>query len=474
MAKKDDTMKRRILLYAAGSLLVVGTALLLGACGELKSDLPAPGTQKGIHDIGWNDPASTAFHGNVLKQTQYDTETCVICHAKAFTGGTSGQSCFTCHESYPHKPGWADTTSAQSHGNYLRLNMGTLAGCAKCHGTDYAGGTSGTSCYTCHGSYPHKTGWAGAVPASSHGGYLAQTNWKLSECAGCHGKDFKGGTSGVSCFTCHASYPHANEFQLAGGHQFYLYQHGYPLAQCKTCHGATYDGGTVVSVSCMAAGCHVDAGGVKKSPEACNTCHGQFRAVASDRISPAPPKGVLGDSLATSRSVGAHREHLVSGTLGKDVKCVECHAVPAQTAAGGHIDTKLPAEVAFNDTLARLASSAGTFHPSPSYNATTQQCSNTYCHGNWKATKATAPVSYQYAYTDSVMMGANNSPVWTAGGVGAACSSCHSLPPTGHMTFPLASCVNCHQGVVNGSGDIIDKSKHINGKINAFNTERDF
>jgi len=474
MAKKDEPMMRRSLPYAAASLLVVGAALLLGACGELKSDLPAPGTEQGVHDVGWNDPASTAFHGRVLKQTQYNTESCVTCHAKAFTGGTSGQSCFTCHDSYPHKPGWSDAASAQFHGNFLRLNMGTLTGCAKCHGTDFAGGTSGKSCYTCHGSYPHKTGWTGTVPASSHGGYLAQKNWKLSECAGCHGSDFAGGTSRVSCLACHASYPHVKNFQDAGGHQFYLYQHGYPLAQCKTCHGATYDGGTVVNVSCMAAGCHVDAGGQKKSPESCNSCHGQFRAVASDRISAAPPKGVLGDSVFTSAHVGAHREHLVSGTLGKDVRCVECHAVPAQLTIPGHIDTQLPAEVAFNDTLARLVTAAGAYQPSPSYIPATQQCSNTYCHGNWRATKASAPASYQYAYADSVMVGAKYAPTWTAGGGGAACASCHALPPTGHIPFPLTSCTNCHQGVVNGAGEIIDKTKHINGKINIFSDERAF
>ena len=43
-------------------------------------------------------------------------------------------------------------------------------------------------------------------------------------------------------------------------------------------------------------------------------------------------------------------------------------------------------------------------------------------------------------------------------------------------TWPatLATCVNCHQGVVNGSGSIIDNVKHINGKINAFASERPF
>lgn len=472
MARKDDMMIRTLLLFAA-ALAATGAAMLLGGCGELKTDLPAPAPQKGVHDVGWNDPASSAFHGVVLKQTGYKTTDCVSCHAKTLTGGISGQSCYSCHESYPHKAGWSDSISTQFHGKFLLLGMGTLAECASCHGAGYDGGTSGTSCYSCHASYPHKTGWTTSNPASSHGGYLSQKNWQLGECTSCHGATFTGGTSGSSCFTCHAAYPHT-VFASAGGHPAFLLDRGYPLDGCKTCHGATYDGSTLVHVSCMSAGCHVDAGGQKKSPEACNTCHGEFHALATNAISAAPPKGVMGDSSTTSRSVGAHQKHLASGTLGSDVKCVECHTVPTQMLTAGHVDTQLPAEVAFHDTLAALPSAAGTFRPAPSYSATTLTCSGTYCHGNWKATKATAPTAYAFAYTDSVMTGAAFAPSWTGGAADAACASCHGLPPAGHMPSTLTICANCHTGVVNGDGRIIDKSMHINGKINVFGTERDF
>ncbi len=477
MAKKDDAMKNIQLRRTVAALLLAGTALLLGACSELKTDLPAPAAEKGIHDIGWNDPTATTFHGKVLKAGSYDFDACVTCHARALNGGTSKTSCFQCHTSYPHKTGWVDTSATAFHGKFLRLGMGTLTDCATCHGTNFTGGTSGKSCYTCHASYPHKTGWTGTVPASSHGGYLQGKNWSLTECAGCHGSDFKGGSSGKSCFTCHASYPHS-AFAGAGGHAAWLYTAGYPMKGangCTTCHGASYDGGTVVTKSCMASGCHVDAGGVKKSPEACNTCHGQFRAVATDAITAAPPKGVLGDSLTTSHNVGAHQKHLASGVLGRDVKCVECHTVPATAFASGHIDTQLPAEVVFNDTLARLTTANGTWHPVPAYVSATYKCNNTYCHGNWKAVKSNAPNDYLFAYADSVIEGGNYSPLWTGGTVEAACgTTCHSLPPKGHMAATLQICANCHTGVVNGSGVIIDKTKHINGKIDVFGIQRNF
>jgi predicted CxxxxCH...CXXCH cytochrome family protein len=473
MAKEDDAMKTTLLRRTVAALTIAGTALLFGACSELKSDLPAPGAEKGVHEVGWNDPTTTAFHGKVLKAGSYDFDACVTCHAKALNGGTSKTSCYTCHTSYPHKIGWTDTSATQFHGKFLRLGMGTLTDCATCHGANFSGGTSGKSCFTCHGSYPHKTGWTGNVPATSHGGYLQGKNWNLTECAGCHGSDFKGGSSGKSCFTCHSSYPHS-AFTGAGGHAAWLYTAGYPLAQCKTCHGATYDGGAVVSKSCMSSGCHVDAGGVKKTPEACNTCHGQFRALASDIPTAAPPKSVLGDSLASQHSVGAHQRHLVSGALGRDVKCVECHTVPASAFASGHIDTQLPAEVVFNDTLAKLTTANGTYRPVPAYINTTYKCNNTYCHGNWKAVKSNAPTDYLFAYADSVIEGANYSPVWSGGTAEAACGTCHGLPPKGHMAATLQICANCHTGVVNGSGVIIDKTKHINGKIDVFGIQRNF
>ena len=51
----------------------------------------------------------------------------------------------------------------------------------------------------------------------------------------------------------------------------------------------------------------------------------------------------------------------------------------------------------------------------------------------------------------------------------AQCGSCHGLPPTGHVDFGgLSTCTNCHFGIVNAQGQIIDKSKHINGVKNVF------
>jgi predicted CxxxxCH...CXXCH cytochrome family protein len=464
-------------------LTAIGTiSCLLGlgiaGCGKLAEDLPAPAKPEAqIHEVGWNDQASANFHGTVLHGGDYNYAKCVTCHAKSFSGGTSGVGCFGCHQSFPHKAGWKDTVSTNFHGKYLRLGMGELSDCAKCHGAGFDGGTSGTSCYACHASYPHKTGWLDPAAAGSHGKYLKAKNWlgpdpAKSDCAGCHGANLNGGSSGKSCFTCHASYPHT-VFAAASGHAGYLFSQGYPLAQCKTCHGATYAGGAVVNISCSSSGCHVDNTGGAKSPEACNTCHGQFRTIATDALSAAPPKGVFGDSLTSARAVGAHSKHLLSGSLGKTVRCAECHTVPTTLFAAGHVDNPLPAEVVFNDTLARLKTGGGTFIPTPSYNSTTLTCANTYCHGSWQMKKSGSV--FVDLFTDSVMVGKmENSVTWTGGSSEAACGNCHALPPTGHRFYPLSDCKNCHGAVVNGSGEIINQALHMNGKANTFGAERAF
>lgn len=51
----------------------------------------------------------------------------------------------------------------------------------------------------------HATGWVDPSSANFHGKSLETTNYDLNACKSCHGGDFSGGTSGVSCSNCHAS-----------------------------------------------------------------------------------------------------------------------------------------------------------------------------------------------------------------------------------------------------------------------------
>ncbi|MEW6509642.1 MAG: CxxxxCH/CxxCH domain-containing protein [Bacteroidota bacterium] len=329
----------------------------------------------------------------------------------------------------------------------------------------------------------HDEGWVGDGVANVHGKALKERDWDDATCKNCHGATFAGGTSGVSCFTCHSAYPHSVAFP-ARRHTNYLRAKNDPLNECRFCHGPQYTGGTVADVTCQRAGCHADASGNPKSPETCNTCHGNFRAPANLTgyalwLSAAPPKSVAGDTSASVTSVGAHQKHLATGTTGNPVNCQACHQVPSSISDAGHIGP-LPAEVQFGDTLANLVTGDGTVVPASSYSAPT--CANTYCHGNWKLRKASAvrpnppPVDPTLVYVDSVMVGAKASPSWTAGASAGQCYSCHggspgTYVPAGHYPITdLGGCQGCHGDVTDNTGRILNKAKHINGWVDLTNT----
>jgi predicted CxxxxCH...CXXCH cytochrome family protein len=313
----------------------------------------------------------------------------------------------------------------------------------------------------------HPEGWVDESSSSFHGAYLKTKNWETQECRSCHGALYDGGTSQVSCLSCHSAFPHSVVFtSSAGYHPGYLQANLYPLTECRSCHGTGYQGGARVDVSCTTSGCHVDAAGTVKTPEACNTCHGVFTAPESDLLSPAPPKSVAGGTATSDPRVGAHQAHLRAG-LGKVVKCQECHSVPTAWDDANHITPDLRAEVLFNDTLANLATNNGAVVPSPAYNATTNQCSSVYCHGTFKGGNL------------------SNAPTWN-GTNQAACGTCHGTlsnpaPTSGHPQGASSlNCQNCHitSGIPiaqysSGSGtwSIVDMARHVNGKLSLFGTE---
>ena len=102
------------------------------------------------HPEDWNVTDSEDFHGKKVLASGY--ETCKECHGVDFNGGKAEAGCYGsgCHESYPHQPEWSEFNNPNSHGAYIEANMGSLANCKQCHGSNLFGGTSGVSCYACH------------------------------------------------------------------------------------------------------------------------------------------------------------------------------------------------------------------------------------------------------------------------------------------------------------------------------------
>lgn len=227
----------------------------------------------------------------------------------------------------------------------------------------------------------------------------------------------------------------------------------YRLVECQQCHTANYSGASIGGnniSSCLT--CHSQSNG----PEACNTCHGDF----ADSTMISPPTALNGSIETTYPGVGAHVKHLFNNNLGSSIPCSTCHSVPQSFLAAGHLGNDNKAEIIFN----LLSVNQGV---TPAYDFANNTCSNSYCHGNFTFYRDSS--AFQFAYTGETMVGNNQMVKWNkVDGTQAPCGSCHNLPPVGHIASTLTTCVNCHQGVINALGEIIDSTKHINGSKNVF------
>ncbi len=113
-------------------------------------------------------------------------------------------------------PGWVTPTGG-THANSATLNYianGGSSSCTECHGSDLAGGISRVSCFNntagCH--HGSVAGWVAIPPAAQQHGVSAKKapgSSGFASCQICHGADFRTVRGGITCFTCHASTPHA-------------------------------------------------------------------------------------------------------------------------------------------------------------------------------------------------------------------------------------------------------------------------
>lgn len=290
-----------------------------------------------------------------------------------------------------------------------------------------------------------------------HGNYLKNSDF--SNCRQCHAQDFNGGNTGVSCINCHNSImihisskdEVRDSVNSPNFHGNFIRHHDWDLTDCASCHGPSFDGG-LSSPSCLP--CHTSPGG----PASCNTCHGSFDD--PERI--APPPDINDNSSTEIKSVGAHSAHLYENKLGSSEICSSCHSVPQEINDPGHVDSDLPAEVIFQNTATAFGASNAV------YDSSTATCSNTYCHGNFQFLRDSADAVNRFAYTSDRMTGTPQTLSWIQPDDSQVqCGSCHGLPPEGHIPAPITACYTCHQGVIDETGNIIDKSKHINGIKNA-------
>lgn len=358
------------------------------------------------HASNWKEKAN---HGQyVLDNSQSD---CTGCHGTDLTGGESGVSCYQCHATYPHNGNW---DNADEHGDTAKGNGSAL--CTNCHGDDLTGSDTDVSCYSCHSIYPHNGSAVTALYGSNwgsstaHGSYV-NTNGTEDCATECHGTDLSGGLSGISCLTgCHSvAYPHPanwNNTAAIGTIDFHgSVGYGSALTLCTTCHGDDLTGGTsrVSCFSCHENYPHLNANWIADGldnlhattfidlaesgdTEECTVCHGTDydRLVGGVKCTNCHENGV---THTTDWSVGSGHGTFFSTNFTSDSTeqyCKDCHGDP----------------VTFTDTTTSYSSACSNCHSASKTLATTQTktvlaaASSCYsCHWSYPHTRYQVEVS---------------------------------------------------------------------------------
>ena len=91
-------MKKITILYLSISAVFI-IALGYQGCSETEDNL-VNSPELGIHPDGWSDTESPDFHGKyIFDNKQWNLKSCQSCHGGDYLGGTTGSSCVDCHSS---------------------------------------------------------------------------------------------------------------------------------------------------------------------------------------------------------------------------------------------------------------------------------------------------------------------------------------------------------------------------------------
>lgn len=202
---------------------------------------------------------------------------------------------------------------------------------------------------------------------------------------------------------------------------------------CVACHGDDLTG-VGAAVSCDS--CHAEGWRTN-----CTFCHG-------DPVdgSGAPPRHISGLDDGALASFLPHRAHTDGGNLAAPLDCAQCHTKPADVLSLGHLF--------LGDTTPGVAEAkfSGGLSPAGVFTASSNTCSNLYCHGTGRGNTGMVVDTLDALTCHSCHADASTPDRWRA------MSGEHER----HLDEGLA-CAECHAGTTTNGTSIADVSVHVNG-----------
>jgi len=326
---------------------------------------------------------------------------------------------------------WVATSpAAQPHGVSAKATPGSTSGfayCQVCHGTgtNFAGGSSGVSCYTCHvptANSPHASQWR-------TGDTYVHTTTATGNAAVCGYCHLNGANSPIAppsppapagtapgCFNstlCHGSGGVAHPVPYNDNSHYTVTSATFP-GSCSACHDVSAPS-TKAGPVCQT--CHVAASPLAAAN--CTSCHGSTTSNGA-------PTGAAYSNIA-----GAHAVHIALTSAGTPISCDTCHNGLGPSLLNLNHYNRAKSRVSPGDA-AFLATYNAKTGASSFDNSAALSCSNVSCHG------------------------AQATPNWQTGAinVNTQCTSCHALGTAQYNSYNsgehnqsahrLFACTVCH------------------------------